>query len=347
MGEGDRVGEVDVDAVRFRVALRDDVLERAIDRIDRFGVVGAGIDVDGVEMVIETDQLTKKWGSVVAVSELTLRVPPGECYAFLGRNGAGKSTTARLLLDFIRPTSGTARILGRPGADPTVRARVGYLPGDLNLPRAMTGADAIAFFGSLQGSRHPQRVDDLVERFGLDPGRPVRELSTGNRRKIGLVLAFMGRPELLILDEPTSGLDPVLQGEFRDLLAERKADGASIWLTSHVMAEVERVADRVGLVRDGTLSLEMSMDELRHQATSTIRLAFPEPPDAADLAGVPHLTSVGRDGNDLVVAVNGPVTDLLARAAELGAIGIETTHRDLDEIFLEIFETPSTGKHLR
>src|SRR6516164_9844718 len=161
-----------------------------------------------MDAVIETDGLTKIWGEVTAVSDLSLRVMAEECYAFLGRNGSGKSTTARMLLDFIRPTRGSARVLGGSGRDPAIRARVGYLPGDLNLPRAMTGAAAIEYFGALQGGGHEAEAASLVERFGLDPSRPVRELSTGNRRKVGLVLAFMSRPELLILDEPTSGIDP-------------------------------------------------------------------------------------------------------------------------------------------
>jgi ABC-2 type transport system ATP-binding protein len=296
-----------------------------------------------MDAAIETVDLTKRWGPLTAVSNLSLRIPPGECYAFLGRNGAGKSTTARMLLDFIRPTAGTSRILGGKGSDPAVRRRVGYLPGDLNLPRSMTGADAIAYFGSLQGSRRPADAPDLIERFGLDPNRPVRELSTGNRRKVGLVLAFMAHPELLILDEPTSGLDPVLQEVFRDLLAERKEDGVSIWLTSHVMAEVERVADRVGLVRDGVLARELSMDELRHQATSRIRLGFVTAVDPSALSGVEHVTDIGVEGNDLLVSVDGPITELLGRAAGLGVTTIETERRDLDEIFLEMFDTKGVG----
>jgi ABC-2 type transport system ATP-binding protein len=293
--------------------------------------------------VIETRGLTKQWGSLVAVSELSLRVVPGECYAFLGRNGSGKSTTARMLLDFIRPTRGSATILDGSGRDPAVRARVGYLPGDLNLPRAMTGTDAIAYFGSLQSREGATGAAELVERFGLDPGRPVRELSTGNRRKVGLVLAFMGHPELLVLDEPTSGLDPVLQEEFRKLLGERKSEGTSIWLTSHVMAEVERVADRVGLVRDGILTRELSMKKLRLQAASRIRLTFPHLVDRARLTDVPCVTGVAIEGETAVVAINGPVTELLRRAAELGATEIETERRDLDDVFLEMFE-PDTGR---
>jgi ABC-2 type transport system ATP-binding protein len=288
--------------------------------------------------VIETDGLTKVWGDVTAVSDLSLRVAVGECYAFLGRNGSGKSTTARMLLDFIRPTRGTARVLGGSGRDPAIRARVGYLPGDLNLPRAMTGAAAIDYFGALQGGGHEAEAASLVERFGLDPGRPVRELSTGNRRKVGLVLAFMSRPELLILDEPTSGLDPVLQDEFRALLGERKTEGATIWLTSHVMAEVERVADKVGLLRDGMLVKELSMEELRRQATSSIRFGFAGQVDAASLAGAAHVTSVSAHDGAVQVTVDGPVTDVLRRAAELGATTVETERRELDDIFLELFD---------
>jgi len=296
-----------------------------------------------MDAVIETDGLTKIWGEVTAVSDLSLRVMAEECYAFLGRNGSGKSTTARMLLDFIRPTRGSARVLGGSGRDPAIRARVGYLPRDLNLPRAMTGAAAIDYFGALQLGSHEAEAASLVERFGLDPGRPVRELSTGNRRKVGLVLAFMSRPELLILDEPTSGLDPVLQEEFRKLLAERKAAGASIWLTSHVMAEVERVADRVGLIRDGMLVSELSMDELRRQAADRIRFSFPGSVDPASLAGAANVTAASVDDGAVTVTVNGPVTDVLRRAAELGATAVETERRELDDIFLELFDTG--GQH--
>jgi len=291
-----------------------------------------------MESVIETEGLTKQWGPLTAVDDINLRIPAGECYAYLGLNGAGKSTTARMLLDFIRPTRGTIRVLGGHGSDPSVRARMGYLPGDLNLPRAMTGSDAIAFFGGLEGSRRRVDPQPLIERFRLDPSRPFRELSTGNRRKVGLVLAFMTDPDLLILDEPTSGLDPLLQEDFRDLLAERKAAGATIWLTSHVMAEVERVADRVGLVREGRLARELTMTELRHQASGQIRLAFPRSVEADRFARVPHVTDAqGQDG-ELLLTVDGPVTEVLQRAAELGATGIETEQRDLDDIFLEMYQ---------
>ncbi len=289
---------------------------------------------------IETHGLTKQWGDLVAVDDLSIRVEAGECYAFLGRNGSGKSTTARMLLDFIRPTRGTARVLDGAGGDPNIRARVGYLPGDLNLAGNTTAHEAFMFFGSLAATPDRRRLDDLIERFGLDPTRPVRELSTGNRRKVGLILAFMGRPELLILDEPTSGLDPVLQEEFRELLAERKAEGATIWLTSHVMAEVERVADRVGLIRDGRLARELTMADLRRQTTGRVVFTFAGRTDPAAFEGLPGVQEVdaGGEADELTVTLNGSAAAALSTAGRLGATAVRTERRDLDDVFLDLFE---------
>jgi len=289
-----------------------------------------------VTTAIETRGLTKQWGDLKAVDDLDLTVNQSECYAFLGRNGSGKSTTARMLLDFIRPTGGTTCLLGGSGSDPEIRSRIGYLPGDLNLPRTMTGHDAFDYFGGLRRKSGGGTRNSLIDRFGLDPTRPVRELSTGNRRKVGLILAFMNSPELLILDEPTSGLDPVLQEEFRDLLAERKADGATIWLTSHVMAEVARVADRVGLINDGKLIKELTFKELRHQATTEITFGFAEPLGPESFDGVNSVTAVKQEGSDLVLSLNGGVGDVLKRAAELDAIRVETEQNDLDTIFIQL-----------
>ncbi len=285
---------------------------------------------------IETHGLTKQWGDLKAVDELDLVVNESQCYAFLGRNGSGKSTTARMLLDFIRPTGGSADLLGGSGSDPAIRARVGYLPGDLNLPRTMTGHDAFDYFGGLRPAGGTAVRESLIDRFGLDPTRPVRELSTGNRRKVGLILAFMNNPELLILDEPTSGLDPVLQEEFRDLLAERKADGATIWLTSHVMAEVARVADRVGLIHEGKLIKELTFEELRHQATTEITFGFSKAVAHDSFDGVTSVTSVRQEGLEMILSLSGPVGDVLKRAAELDAIRVETEQNDLDTIFIQL-----------
>ena len=170
--------------------------------------------------VIRTEDLTKHFGAVQAVEGLDLSIRRGEVFGYLGPNGAGKTTTIRLLLDFLRPTRGRSVVLGGSGADPAVRRRIGYLPGDLRLDPVYRGADVFEFFGALRGGTEKGWVDSLLQRFELDPGRPVGELSTGNRRKVGLVQAFMSRPELLLLDEPTSGLDPLLQHEFNALVRE-------------------------------------------------------------------------------------------------------------------------------
>jgi ABC-2 type transport system ATP-binding protein len=290
-----------------------------------------------VAHVIETEGLTKQWGDLTAVDHLDLQVEGGECYAFLGRNGAGKSTTARMLLDFIRPTSGRSTVLGGSGADPDVRRRIGYLPGDLHLSRTMTGNDAFRYYGELGEQADPATLSNLVDRFGLDPTRPVHELSTGNRRKVGLVLAFMHSPELLILDEPTSGLDPVLLEEFRTLLAERKAEGATIWITSHVMAEVERVADRVGLIEEGRMAQELTMDDLRRQTTGRIVFTFESPPDPDAFDGVDGISDVAVDGDELSMIAVGPVAALLSRAGSLGATNVRTEQRDLDDVFVDLY----------
>ena len=196
--------------------------------------------------------------------------------------------------------------------------------------------DAFNFYGGLRGPSDPSVRDSLISRFDLDPSRRVRDMSTGNRRKVGLILAFMSTPQLLILDEPTSGLDPVLQEEFRDLLAERKADGATIWLTSHVMAEVARVADRVGLINDGKIVKELTSEELRHQATTGITFGFEKPVASGAFDGVASVTAVKQDGTDMVVSLKGPVADVLKRAAELDVVRVETEQNDLDAIFIHL-----------
>ena len=289
--------------------------------------------------VVEASGLTKTWGDFTAVDSLDLSVGEGECYAFLGRNGAGKSTTARMLLDFLHPTSGSAVVLGGSGSDPAIRSRIGYLPGDLNLPRTMTGLEAVDYFGSIGATPDRSEVDGLIERLGMNTERRFHEMSTGNRRKVGLVLAFMNDPDLLILDEPTSGLDPVLQDTFRELVRERLDRGATVWLTSHVMSDLEDVADRVGLIDRGRLVKDLSMDDLRRQASDRLTFTFASAPAPDAFDGVAGVVSASASDAEMSLHVEGPVAAVLARAAELGATGIRTTQRDLEDIFLETYGT--------
>jgi ABC-2 type transport system ATP-binding protein len=202
----------------------------------------------------------------------------------------------------------------------------------------MTGRDAFRYFGALGRGLNEAQVDSLCQRFLLNPDRPFRDLSTGNRRKVGLVLAFMNDPELLILDEPTSGLDPVLQEEFRDLLAERKQVGATIWMSSHIMAEVERVADRVGLIDEGRLALEMSMDELRRKTAGKLVFTFATPTSAEAFTSLPGVTGALAEGRDITVHVDGSAASVLRAAGELGALAVRSEERDLDEVFIDLYQ---------
>ncbi|MDQ3896963.1 MAG: ABC transporter ATP-binding protein [Actinomycetota bacterium] len=281
--------------------------------------------------------LTKHFGSVRAVEGLDLEVDEGEVFGFLGPNGAGKTTTIRMLLDFLRPTSGTASLLGGSGGDPEIRRRVGYLPADLRVDTRYTGDELLSFLGSLRGQTDPAFRRMLLERFDLDPTRPIAELSTGNRRKVGIVQAFMHRPELVILDEPTSGLDPILQHEFLELIREVVAGGTTVFLSSHVLPEVERVAHRVGILRRGRLVTVAEVDDLRARARQRIDLLVGGPADADLFAGVPGVVDVdSRDGLVRLV-VEGSVDAALKAAARLHVDRIVTHEADLEELFLEYY----------
>ncbi|MCH7706430.1 MAG: ABC transporter ATP-binding protein, partial [Chloroflexi bacterium] len=202
------------------------------------------------DTVILTEGLTKSYGKSRGIVDLNLEVRAGEVFGFLGPNGSGKTTTMRLLLDFIRPTRGRAEVFGLDVRTESmeIRRRVGYLPGDLAMYENLTGRELLTYFANLQGGVSWSYTEALAERLGLDLSRPIRTLSTGNKQKVGLVQAFMHQPELLVVDEPTSGLDPLVRQEFYRIVQEAKAEGQTVFLSSHILAEVERIADRVGII---------------------------------------------------------------------------------------------------
>jgi ABC-2 type transport system ATP-binding protein len=289
-----------------------------------------------VRLAIRTEGLTKRFGAVLAVDALDLEVRRGEVFGYLGPNGAGKTTTIRLLLDFLRPTSGSAQVLDGTGADPAVRARIGYLPGDLHLDPRYTAGEVIEFYGALRGPGGRRLAGSLLERFDLDPTRPIGELSTGNRRKVGIVQAFMHEPELLVLDEPTSGLDPLLQHQFQLLVGDAVAGGATVFLSSHVLPEVEALADRVAILRRGRLVTVAGIDELRSQARQRIELHIPDG-DPAAFEGVPGVTEVtGLDGVIRLV-VEGSVDAVLKTACRFDVRRIVTHEADLEDVFLDFY----------
>lgn len=286
---------------------------------------------------IVTVGLTKRFGSLTAVADLDLEVARGEIFGFLGPNGAGKTTTIRVLMDILRPTAGTVEVLGVPPAHHTVRARIGFLPAELHMEPRYTVAEAIDFLGALRGGFEASVVRELLDRFGLDPGRRVGELSTGNRRKIGVVQAFAGRAELVILDEPTGGLDPLLQHELLSLLEERVADGATILLSSHVLPEVERVADRVAILREGRLVALGRIDELLSRARQRIDLHLDRPADPSVFLDVPGVVAAAADGTVLSVTVQGSVDPVLKRAHDLTVLRIVSHETDLEDAFLDLY----------
>ena len=297
---------------------------------------------------IETVALSKTYaGGVRALSGLDLRVEHGEVFGFLGPNGAGKSTTIRLLLDLIRPTEGRVLVLGldsrRDGV--AARRRVGYLPGDLRLYERLTGREQLESLARLRGAVDEALLDSLVERFGVIVDRPISELSKGNRQKLGLVQAFMHRPDLLVLDEPTGGLDPLLQHEFRLLVRETAESGCTVFLSSHSLDEVQQTADRVGIIRAGRLTDVDSVESLRERALRHVTVVFRAEADPAEFAALSGVRIQHVDGSVLRLAAPEPAMDGVVKlAARHGVVDFLSEPADLEEIFLELYREDEHGQ---
>ena len=290
---------------------------------------------------IVCEQLTKHFGVVHAVDELSFAVDAGEVVGFLGPNGAGKTTTIRLLLDVIRPTRGRVEVLGvdprRGGA--ALRRRIGYVPGDLAMYGRLTGRQQLAFFAALRGLRDLTPAEPLADRLHVTLERPIGTLSRGNRQKLGLVQAFFHEPELLILDEPTSGLDPVAQREFRSLVRDATARGAAVLLSSHVLSEVQRVADRVAIVRQGRLLTIEPMHEIEAKALRVVEIRFEEPVPADAFANLPGIRDLTVEGDLLRASVVGPVDALIKAASRYRVDSIAGHEAELEDVFLAYYET--------
>ncbi len=289
---------------------------------------------------IETASLTKDYGEGHGLFELDLEVRRGEILGFLGPNGAGKSTTMRLLLDLIEPTSGSASLLGLDNrADSmAIRRRIGFLPGDLALYPTLSGAAMLDYLAELRGGVDKRVRDELAVRFDADLGRRIRELSTGNRQKLGLIQAFMHEPELLILDEPIAGLDPLVQRSFHELLHEVAGQGRTVLLSSHTLSEVEQVADRVAVLRRGRLVVVDSLEGLRKVAVHRLEVEFGGiVPQGQELQAVAGVREVTPEGTRLVVAFEGSADALLKALAAYEVVAIRSRDDDLEEIFLRYY----------
>ncbi len=301
---------------------------------------------------VRTRGLVKRYGATTALHGLDLEVRAGEVYGFIGPNGAGKTTTIRVLLDLVRPTAGTVEVLGedprRGGA--SLRQRISYLPGDVRLHDRGSVADVVDVFASMRAPAGParealrRRASEVAQRLGLDPSRTVRALSKGNRQKVGIVLALMPGADLLVLDEPTSGLDPLVQQEFLALVREERAAGRTVLMSSHVLSEVEEVADRVGIIRSGTLVDVDSVAAVRARAARVVEVRLGSPEDAAllarALAGTAGVAAVVTDGSSLRCTVSGTVAPFVRALAPHDVVDLGVRAPDLEEVFLGYYAAP-------
>jgi ABC-2 type transport system ATP-binding protein len=305
------------------------------------------VQIAEVRPAIAALGLSKRYGHVAALDSLDLEVRPGEVMGYLGPNGAGKTTTIRLLLGLTQPTAGRAEIFGADcQRDPVaVHRRVAFVPAEASLWPSLTGAETLRLLGRLHGQVDEAYRDELIARFDLDPGKKVRTYSRGNRQKVLLIGALMTRADLLILDEPTSGLDPLMEQAFRHTIGEARHRGQTVFLSSHVLSEVEALCDRVAILREGRLIEAGTLSEMRHLSAVTVEATFGGP--VPDLSGVPGVTGVVPGQHSLRCQVTGPVQPLLDALADTGITRLLSREPSLEELFLARYGEPASTVEVR
>ena len=292
--------------------------------------------------VIKAQGLTKSYGNVQALFGVDLEVKQGEVFGFLGPNGAGKTTTIRCMLDLIRPQGGTIRVLGlNPQAEPeAIKERVGYLPGELHLDENMTARQVFRYFNRLRGNRSNwDFIQELSDRLKLDLKTPIKNFSHGNKQKVGVVQALMHRPELVLLDEPTGGLDPLMQQEVLRMLAEAQENGATVFFSSHILSEVQAVADRVAIIREGKIIEVAETASLLNRSMRQVRIRFQQTTEADELFNLPGVELLTQDdGLSILLQVEGEMDALIKTLAQYPVSDFETQRTSLEEIFLAYYE---------
>jgi ABC-2 type transport system ATP-binding protein len=300
-----------------------------------------------VEYPIELSGLRKSYGKVVALQGVDLQVPAGQITGFLGPNGAGKTTTIRCLLDLIRPDAGVVRVLGYDPAihSKDIRQQVGYLPGELNFDSNMTVSSILKYFNGLRGNQASAAfIRTLAERLGLDMHISIKNLSKGNKQKVGIVQAFMHQPHLLLLDEPTSGLDPLMQQEVYSMIREAKAKGVTVFFSSHVISEVETIADRAVIIRDGRIVEETEPGRFIEMTVRTIRVRFRNPPPDTILSGLQGISIQRKDDDrEITFKVEGDIDQFVKMIAQFQIVDIESEHLSLEEAFLTYYRRKDQG----
>lgn len=296
-------------------------------------------------IAVRIRNLTKNYGRKRGISDVSLEVKEGEVFGYLGPNGAGKTTTIRLLLNFIQPTRGEAALFEHDVVKESVQVRksTGYLPGDLKLYQNLTGQDFLAFAARLRGGIDRRYVSDLCERLKCNLSARIRTLSHGNKQKIGLVQAFMHRPRLLILDEPTGGLDPLIQQEFYSLVMEVKKEGRTVFLSTHILPEAERICDRVGIIRNGKLATVENVSRLKAGALRELEIHFGEPVSADVFAHISGVQNVNVENGILQCAVVGELDSLIKAASRYHIINIISREPSLEDVFLTYYGEEEAG----
>ncbi len=289
---------------------------------------------------ITLESLTKSYGKTRGIVDLDLEIATGEVFGFLGPNGSGKTTTIRTVLDLIRPTSGTATVLGLDAQQHSleIRSRTGYLPGELALYEEMTVHESLDYLVALRGGAGADRSEELSDEFQLDLTRKIKDLSTGNKQKVGIIQAFSHEPELLILDEPTSGLDPLMQQNVYHLIDAARNEGRTVFLSSHVLPEVERIADRVGIIRQGKLIEVATVDELKDRAVRVVEVRFGSAgPDEQILMKVDNVVSVEQRRTTVQIRIEGSMDALIKVLAGYEVVAMRSEEADLEEVFLDLY----------
>ena len=291
--------------------------------------------------IITTQRLTRRYGRRIGIDQVDLTIPEGEIFGFLGPNGAGKTTTIRLLLGFLKPSDGCASIFGLDcwRASPRIKREVGYLPGDLRLYSWLTGRVALRIFGKVRRVDLTAAGTRLADRFRLDLDLSVRKTSRGMRQKLGIILALVHRPRLLVLDEPTSGLDPLMQQELANCLREMAAQGHTVFFSSHTLSEVEQLCDRVAIVRDGRIVADESLESLRSRARRTVVLFFKDPETASRIQSPEFLTIDERNGNQWHCELTGTAGALIRWAADQPIDDISIGQPDLESLFRKFYQS--------
>ena len=295
---------------------------------------------EGKQMcVIKTADLTKRFGTFTALNKVNIEVNEGEVYGFIGPNGAGKSTTIRILLGILKATEGSAEIFGKDAWNDAVEIhkRVAYVPGDVTLWPNLTGGEVIDFFLKLRGTNHKNRREELIERFKLDPTKKCRTYSKGNRQKVALISAFSSDADLYILDEPTSGLDPLMERIFQEYVMEAKGSGKSVLLSSHILSEVEKLCDQIGIIREGKIIETGSLSEMRHLTRTHLQIETKEPiPILHELKGVHNVEK--KDATISLQVDTEQLEHVMKFVSKYGIVKLESAPPTLEDLFMRHYE---------